>query len=152
RVRLRRVLPGTRPARPARPARRPRLAGLGLPADRPRRRRGRHARLAYRRPSLQEHGIVKVIQTQDLRKEFDVRVRKGRLRRERRVVPAVDGVDLVVERGEMLGYLGPNGAGKSTTLKMLTGVLTPTGGQVSVCGLTPVPQRIRLARRIGVVF
>jgi viologen exporter family transport system ATP-binding protein len=95
---------------------------------------------------------VKVIQTQALRKEFDVRVKKGLLRRERRVVPAVDGVDLVVERGEMLGYLGPNGAGKSTTLKMLTGVLTPTSGMVSVCGLTPVPQRIKLARRIGVVF
>jgi viologen exporter family transport system ATP-binding protein len=95
---------------------------------------------------------VKVIQTQALRKEFDVRVKKGLLRRERRVVPAVDGVDLVVERGEMLGYLGPNGAGKSTTLKMLTGVLTPTSGFVSVCGFTPVPQRIKLARRIGVVF
>jgi ABC-2 type transport system ATP-binding protein len=108
--------------------------------------------VAYRRPSLQEHRIVKVIETSGLRKEFDVRVRKGMLRREKRIVPAVDGVDLVVERGEMVGYLGPNGAGKSTTLKMLTGVLTPTGGTVSVCGLTPVPQRIKLARRIGVVF
>lgn len=95
---------------------------------------------------------MKVIETRDLRKEFDVRVRRNVFRREKRIVAAVDGVDLVVERGEMLGYLGPNGAGKSTTLKMLTGVLTPTGGTVSVCGLTPVPQRIRLARRIGVVF
>jgi ABC-2 type transport system ATP-binding protein len=68
------------------------------------------------------------------------------------VVAAVDGVDLVVERGEMLGYIGPNGAGKSTTLKMLTGVLYPSGGDVRVCGLAPVPQRTRLARRIGVVF
>lgn len=95
---------------------------------------------------------MKVIEVKDLRKEFTVRVKTGRLRREKRVVAAVDGVDLCVERGEMLGYLGPNGAGKSTTLKMLTGVLTPSGGQVSVCGLTPVPQRVRLARRIGVVF
>jgi ABC-2 type transport system ATP-binding protein len=68
------------------------------------------------------------------------------------VVAAVDGIDLIVERGEMLGYIGPNGAGKSTTLKMLTGVLYPSGGDVRVCGLVPVPQRTRLARRIGVVF
>ena len=54
------------------------------------------------------------------------------------MVTAVDGVDLMVERGEMLGYIGPNGAGKSTTLKMMTGVLTPSGGTVSVCGLVPV--------------
>jgi ABC-2 type transport system ATP-binding protein len=81
-----------------------------------------------------------------------VTAKAGRFRRERRVVTAVDGVDLVVERGEMLGYIGPNGAGKSTTLKMMTGVLMPSGGTVSVCGLVPVPQRTTLARRIGVVF
>jgi ABC-2 type transport system ATP-binding protein len=93
-----------------------------------------------------------VIEAQGLRKDFTVRVSRGRLRREKRVVSAVDGVDLRVERGEMLGYIGPNGAGKSTTLKMLTGVLSPTAGQVRVCGFAPVPQRTRLARRIGVVF
>ena len=65
---------------------------------------------------------------------------------------AVDGVSLSVADGELLGYIGPNGAGKSTTLKMLTGVLTPSGGTLSVCGLTPVPQRTQLARKIGVVF
>jgi len=79
-------------------------------------------------------------------------VKAGRLRRETRVVSAVDGLDLRVERGEMLGYIGPNGAGKSTTLKMLTGVLYPSAGHVRVCGLEPVPQRTRLAARIGVVF
>jgi ABC-2 type transport system ATP-binding protein len=93
-----------------------------------------------------------MIEVSGLRKEFTVSVKAGRLRRERRVVAAVDGIDLRVEPGETLGYLGPNGAGKSTTLKMLTGVLMPTAGRVSVCGLTPVPQRTRLARRIGVVF
>ncbi|NUT32188.1 MAG: ABC transporter ATP-binding protein [Hamadaea sp.] len=103
-----------------------------------------------------------VIEARGLRKEFTVRKRAadgaasaGRLSRFRRtttVVRAVDGVDLTVERGELLGYLGPNGAGKSTTLKMLTGVLTPTGGELRVCGLTPVPQRRRLAAQIGVVF
>ncbi|MEH1011632.1 ATP-binding cassette domain-containing protein [Micromonospora sp. CPCC 206060] len=93
-----------------------------------------------------------VIAVSGLRKEFTVRVRAGRLRRTRRTVCAVDGVDLRVARGEMLGYIGPNGAGKSTTLKILTGVLTPSAGTVRVCGLRPVPQRTRLALRIGVVF
>lgn len=93
-----------------------------------------------------------IIETYGLRKEFTVRVRAGRWRRARRTVAAVDEVDLAVERGELLGYIGPNGAGKSTTLKMMTGILTPSGGAVRVCGLVPVPQRRRLARRIGVVF
>lgn len=89
-----------------------------------------------------------VIVAEGLRKEFHVRA--GRLRRQR--VVAVDGVDLRVARGELIGYIGPNGAGKSTTLKMMTGILAPSGGSVRVCGLTPVPQRRRLAGRIGVVF
>jgi len=93
-----------------------------------------------------------MIRMQDLQKNFTVRVKTGRLRREKRVVAAVDGVSLTIEPGEMVGYIGPNGAGKSTTLKMLTGVLAPTSGEVSVFGLTPVPQRTRLALRIGVVF
>jgi ABC-2 type transport system ATP-binding protein len=93
-----------------------------------------------------------VIHTADLRKEFIVSTRVGLLRRTRRTVPAVAGVDLTVARGEMLGYIGPNGAGKSTTLKMLTGVLTPTSGEVTVCGLHPVAQRTKLAGHIGVVF
>lgn len=87
-----------------------------------------------------------------LRKEFTVRVKAGRLRREKRTVTAVDGIDLRVARGEMVGYIGPNGAGKSTTLKMLTGVLMPSAGEARVCGLRPVAERTRLALRIGVVF
>jgi ABC-2 type transport system ATP-binding protein len=93
-----------------------------------------------------------IIEVRGLRKDFTVRVKAGRLRRERRTVAAVDGVDLTVSAGEMLGYIGPNGAGKSTTLKMLTGVLYPSAGSVRVCGFEPVPERTRLARRIGVVF
>jgi ABC-2 type transport system ATP-binding protein len=95
---------------------------------------------------------VTVIEARELRKQFTGRVKSGWLRRRTRVVTAVDGIALTVERGEMVGYIGPNGAGKSTTLKMLTGVLYPSAGQVRVCGLEPVPQRTRLARRIGVVF
>ncbi|MEU8262860.1 ATP-binding cassette domain-containing protein [Micromonospora sp. NPDC048999] len=95
---------------------------------------------------------MSVIELRGLRKEFTVRVKAGRLRRERRTVTAVDGIDLRVERGEMVGYIGPNGAGKSTTLKMLTGVLMPSAGEARVCGLRPVAERTRLALRIGVVF
>ncbi|EXG80853.1 ABC transporter ATP-binding protein [Cryptosporangium arvum] len=95
---------------------------------------------------------MSVVVVDGLRKDFTVWAKKGRLRRERRSVPAVDGVDLRIEPGEMVGYLGPNGAGKSTTLKMFTGILTPSSGTVRVCGLDPVPERARLARRIGAVF
>ncbi|HEX2418616.1 MAG TPA: ATP-binding cassette domain-containing protein [Micromonosporaceae bacterium] len=93
-----------------------------------------------------------VIEVRGLRKEFTVRRKVGRFRRQRQTVAAVAGVDLSIERGELVGYIGPNGAGKSTTLKMLTGILYPTAGEISVCGMQPVPQRARLARRIGVVF
>jgi ABC-2 type transport system ATP-binding protein len=106
-----------------------------------------------RRPSKHlDSPPVTVIEARGLRKHFTVTRKAGRLRRTRHTVAAVDGIDMLVERGEMLGYLGPNGAGKSTTLKMLTGVLMPSGGDVRVCGLVPVAQRRRLARRIGVVF
>ncbi|HEU4354661.1 MAG TPA: ATP-binding cassette domain-containing protein [Actinomycetota bacterium] len=65
---------------------------------------------------------------------------------------AVDRISFRVEPGSIVGYIGPNGAGKSTTIKMLTGILVPTEGTVSVCGLEPVKDRRRLAARIGVVF
>jgi ABC-2 type transport system ATP-binding protein len=96
--------------------------------------------------------VTAVIEAVGLRKDFVVTTRAGRLRRTRHTVHAVDGVDLRVEVGEVLGYLGPNGAGKSTTLKMLTGVLYPSAGALRVCGYEPVRQRTRLARRIGVLF
>jgi ABC-2 type transport system ATP-binding protein len=67
-------------------------------------------------------------------------------------VVAVDDVDLDIATGEAVGFLGPNGAGKSTTIKMLTGILVPTAGDLRVCDLDPVRRRKELARRIGVVF
>lgn len=88
----------------------------------------------------------------DLRKSFVVRHRVGKVRRRRVDVHAVDGVSFEVRAGEMVGYLGPNGAGKSTTIKMLTGVLSNSSGEVRTLGLEPVRQRTTLARRIGVVF
>jgi ABC-2 type transport system ATP-binding protein len=92
------------------------------------------------------------IRVDGVEKVFAVRKRTGFLRRERREVRAVDGLSFTVARGEMVGYIGPNGAGKSTTVKMLTGILTPSGGRLSVAGIDPSRERVRLARRIGVVF
>src|SRR5215831_5194653 len=69
-----------------------------------------------------------------------------------RIVHAVRELSLHIGRGEMIGLVGPNGAGKSTTIKMLTGILMPTGGRVRVAGLDPKRQRRELASRIGVVF
>ncbi|MFI6035658.1 ATP-binding cassette domain-containing protein [Streptomyces sp. NPDC051315] len=85
-------------------------------------------------------------------KVFDVRTRTGFLKRQTRRVRAVDAISFTVARGEMVGYIGPNGAGKSTTIKMLTGILTPSGGRLRVAGIDPSRERTRLAHRIGVVF
>jgi ABC-2 type transport system ATP-binding protein len=91
-----------------------------------------------------------MIGVEHLSKQFIVR--RGRFRRERIVVDAVKDISFHVERGELLGYLGPNGAGKSTTIKMLTGILVPSSGHVSVAGLDPSKRRIELAKRIGAMF
>ncbi len=94
-----------------------------------------------------------LIDVRDLERTFDVRRRvEGRRRRVRDSVLAVHDLTFSVDAGEMVGYIGPNGAGKSTTIKMLTGILVPTGGQVRVAGLDPSRDRLELARRIGVVF
>ncbi len=69
-----------------------------------------------------------------------------------REIRAVDDVSLSIGQGEIIGYLGPNGAGKSTTIKILTGVLIPTAGQVTVNGLVPYHNRTRNAHQIGVVY
>jgi ABC-2 type transport system ATP-binding protein len=96
------------------------------------------------------------IEVQNLRKTFRVyRKRGGPLgvfRREPLDVQAVDGVSFSIREGEMVGYIGPNGAGKSTTIKMLTGILQPSGGSMRVAGLDPSRERQELAKRIGVVF
>ncbi|HET6318728.1 MAG TPA: ATP-binding cassette domain-containing protein, partial [Chloroflexota bacterium] len=72
--------------------------------------------------------------------------------REYREVHAVRDVSFRIERGAMVGCVGPNGAGKSTTIKMLTGILVPSGGRVEVLGQVPYRRRKQLAQRIGVVF
>jgi ABC-2 type transport system ATP-binding protein len=72
--------------------------------------------------------------------------------REYIVKHAVDNISFHIDEGELVGYVGPNGAGKSTTIKILSGILTPTKGTVTVDGIVPYEQRIQNARKIGVVF
>ncbi|BDH09908.1 ABC transporter ATP-binding protein [Streptomyces hygroscopicus] len=97
-------------------------------------------------------GAPQLIEVDGVEKVFSVRRKAGRLRRVRQEVRAVDGISFRVPRGEMVGYIGPNGAGKSTTIKMLTGILVPSGGRLRIAGIDPARERTRLARRIGVVF
>jgi ABC-2 type transport system ATP-binding protein len=101
-----------------------------------------------------------LINVQRLEKTFRVAVHRpgvraaiaSLVRREYHPVHAVRDVSFEIERGEMVGCLGPNGAGKSTTIKMLTGILVPSGGHVEVLGMVPHRRRKQLAQRIGVVF
>jgi ABC-2 type transport system ATP-binding protein len=101
-----------------------------------------------------------MIETHDLRKVFRAVKRKpgplGALQtlfsREYEDRVAVEGINMSLEAGELVGYIGPNGAGKSTTIKMLTGILVPTAGEIVVAGLVPYRERKRNARNIGVVF
>lgn len=74
------------------------------------------------------------------------------VRPRRTTLRAVNDVSFTIDAGEMVGYIGANGAGKSTTIKMLTGILTPTGGEIRVGGLVPYRQRVAYTRHIGVVF
>lgn len=103
---------------------------------------------------------MKLIEVENLSKTFRRAVRRtGRLAalrtllaRDYRTIKAVESVSFSVDSGEMVGYLGPNGAGKSTTMKMLTGILVPSGGHILVAGRVPHRQRVEHVRNIGVVF
>ena len=101
-----------------------------------------------------------VIELKSVDKEFKVLNRheglKGSFRdlfsRDYKIVEAVKNVSMTIEAGTIVGYLGPNGAGKSTTIKMMTGVLQPTRGEILVNGRVPYKNRTSNAQNIGVVF
>ena len=101
-----------------------------------------------------------MISVRKLTKEFKIPVKppgmKGAIRHlirgEYKVKVAVESVDFSIEQGEAVAYIGPNGAGKSTTIKMLTGILKPTSGEILVNGIDPQKHRIQNAKNIGVVF
>lgn len=100
------------------------------------------------------------ITMKNVTKEFKVLNRREGLKgsfldlfsRDYKVIRAVDNVSINIEQGDIVGYLGPNGAGKSTTIKMMTGVLEPSSGEILVSGNEPYKNRTKNAQRIGVVF
>lgn len=104
--------------------------------------------------------MPEIITVKDLQKTFKVyKHRQGLagafrnlVSRDHRLVRAVDGISFSLQPGELVGYLGPNGAGKSTTIKMLTGLLVPSGGELVVNGQVPWRERTRYVARIGAVF
>ena len=77
---------------------------------------------------------------------------KNLLKPKYRELTAVSNINFNIEKGELVGYIGENGAGKSTTIKMLTGLLTPTSGAVRVNNLIPYKNRIENNKNIGAVF
>jgi ABC-2 type transport system ATP-binding protein len=101
-----------------------------------------------------------VISVKNLTKTFSTKIKEPGLRGsvkslfspEYKQTHAVENISFSIPKGQIVGFIGPNGAGKSTTLKMLTGILYPTGGEASVLGITPWEYRKKLAYRIGTVF
>lgn len=101
-----------------------------------------------------------IISIKNVTKEFKVLNRREGLKgsikdlfsRDYKIVRAVDNISMNIEQGEIIGYLGPNGAGKSTTIKMMTGVLEPTSGEILVNNNVPYRNRTKNAQQIGVVF
>ncbi len=101
-----------------------------------------------------------IIEIKNITKEFKVLNRREGLKgsikdlfsRDYKIVRAVDNISMNIRQGEIVGYLGPNGAGKSTTIKMMTGILEPTSGEILVGGNVPYENRTKNAQEIGVVF
>ncbi|OZM57079.1 daunorubicin ABC transporter ATP-binding protein [Lottiidibacillus patelloidae] len=101
-----------------------------------------------------------MIDVKKLRKEFQSHSSrqglKGAFRdlftRNYKTLTAVNDISFTIKRGEMVGYIGENGAGKSTTIKMLTGILTPTAGEITINGMNPHKEREKFVNTIGVVF
>lgn len=104
--------------------------------------------------------IKDIIEVKNVVKEFYSNKRKpgvsGALkslfRPDRQRLRAVDDISFSLQKGEIVGYIGPNGAGKSTTVKMLSGILHPTSGKISICGISPHEDRKAVVGKLGVVF
>src|SRR2546425_8022004 len=99
-------------------------------------------------PAVDARGLVKVFERG--RRTFWQRLRGQPDRRER--FHAVDGIDLIVEPGEIFGLLGPNGAGKTTTMKMLATLLIPTSGTIRVLGIDPLARPREVRARLGAML
>ena len=101
-----------------------------------------------------------IIELKNVSKEFKILNRhegvKGSIKdlfsRDYKIINAVNDISMTINKGEIVGYLGPNGAGKSTTIKMMTGVLEPSSGEILCNGVIPYKKRSENAQNIGVVF
>ncbi len=97
-----------------------------------------------------------LISVQNLTKEFKLKVKKKGVKAFFKPdfisITAVKDVSFEIEKGEVVAFIGPNGAGKSTTIKMLTGIIQPTYGNISVSGFNPCNDRKKLAYEIGCMF
>lgn len=92
--------------------------------------------------------MKKAIVVNNLSKTFEVKAKK----KDKELFTAVDNISFEVEQGEIIGFIGPNGAGKSTTIKMMTGILYPSAGDVSVCGYNPWKNRREMTYHIATMF
>ena len=102
-------------------------------------------------PIIDVHALTKTFSVK--RKQVGLRGSlRAIVRPDLQQVEAVKGISFSLEPGELLAFIGPNGAGKSTTIKILTGILYPSGGEAQVLGLVPWRDRRQLAYRIGSVF
>jgi len=102
-------------------------------------------------PVVEVRGLEKVFRVPE--REAGLRAAaKGLFKRQWRDVRAVDGISIEIGSGEVVGFLGPNGAGKTTTLKMLSGLLYPTGGEARVLGHLPSKREREYLRRMTLVM
>lgn len=100
---------------------------------------------------IEVENLTKIYKTYN-RREGIVGSMKDLLHREYEWLTAVESISFSVQEGELIGYIGPNGAGKSTSIKMLTGILKPSSGKLSVYGFHPFNDRKQYTKHIGVVF
>lgn len=103
---------------------------------------------------------MNIIEVKNLNKEFKIKEKekgikgsiKSIIKPKYKTINAVENISFAIGKGEILAFIGPNGAGKSTTIKMLTGILYPTSGEIMVNGINSSKERKKLAYKIGTVF
>lgn len=102
-------------------------------------------------PVIEVNHLVKQFKTVKKEKGLKGSI-KGLFKPVRKTVTAVNDISFSIDQGEIVGYIGPNGAGKSTTVKMMSGILTPTSGEILINGISPIKDRKAVVQKLGVVF